>query len=194
MAGSAWFLDDEMEELYQTRLWYSDVVSDYEDLVRPKDLVLGYRLHGNLMALANRTPSIYFSYDSRTVEFAETFAIPCYDVFSHKPFVLEEYWDQARFDASTAHSPALPRHARFPGRKLHRPQDARRAEPGHRPDAGGLIPIQRSQEESAGPRGTGAAELRETGAVRFPALRKQQKEGPAACLTMPDRRIHAMWK
>ena len=93
-----WFLDEEMEELYKTRLWYSDVVSDYEDLVRSKDLVLGYRLHGNLMALANRTPSIYFSYDSRTVEFAETFAIPCYDVFSQKPFVLEEYWDQARFE------------------------------------------------------------------------------------------------
>ena len=93
-----WFLDDEMEELYKTRLWYSDVVSDYEDLVRSKDLVLGYRLHGNLMALANRTPSIYFSYDSRTVEFAETFAIPCYDVFSPKPFVLEDYWDQARFE------------------------------------------------------------------------------------------------
>ena len=65
-----WFLDEEMEELYKTRLWYSDVVSDYEDLVRSKDLVLGYRLHGNLMALANRVPSIYFSYDSRTVEFA----------------------------------------------------------------------------------------------------------------------------
>jgi polysaccharide pyruvyl transferase WcaK-like protein len=93
-----WFLDEEMEELYKTRLWYSDVVADYEDLVRSKDLVLGYRLHGNLMALANRVPSIYFSYDSRTVEFAETFAIPCYDVFSPKPFVLEDYWDQARFE------------------------------------------------------------------------------------------------
>jgi polysaccharide pyruvyl transferase WcaK-like protein len=93
-----WFLDEEMEELYKNRLWYSDVVADYEDLVRSKDLVLGYRLHGNLMALANRTPSIYFSYDSRTVEFAETFAIPCYDVFSQKPFVLEDYWDQARFE------------------------------------------------------------------------------------------------
>ena len=92
------YLDDKIEELYRERLFYSDVVADYEDLVRRQDLVLGYRLHGNLMALANRTPSIYFSYDSRTVEFAETFAIPCYDVFSQKPFVLEEYWDQARFE------------------------------------------------------------------------------------------------
>ena len=29
-----WYLDEEMEELHKTRLWYSDVVSDYENLVR----------------------------------------------------------------------------------------------------------------------------------------------------------------
>ncbi|HYG88469.1 MAG TPA: polysaccharide pyruvyl transferase family protein [Azospirillum sp.] len=93
-----WYFDDEMDALYRSRLWYSDVVADYENLVRSKDLVLGYRLHGNLMALSNGTPSVYFSYDSRTVEFAQTFAIPCYDVYSGKPFVLEEYWDQALFE------------------------------------------------------------------------------------------------
>jgi hypothetical protein len=93
-----WYLDEEMRELYRTRLWYSDVVQDYEDIVRSRDLVLGYRLHGNLMALSQRTPSIYFSYDSRTAEFAKTFAIPCHDVYSETPFVLEEYWDQSRFE------------------------------------------------------------------------------------------------
>lgn len=93
-----WYLDAEMEELYRTRLWYSDVVQDYEDIVRSRDLVLGYRLHGNLMALSQRTPSVYFSYDSRTAEFARTFAIPCHDVYAGKPFVLEEYWDQHRFE------------------------------------------------------------------------------------------------
>jgi polysaccharide pyruvyl transferase WcaK-like protein len=66
--------------------------------VRQKDLVLGYRLHGNLMALANRVPSVYFVYDSRTAEFCETFAIPSYDVYSEREFVLEEYWDQSRFE------------------------------------------------------------------------------------------------
>ena len=94
----SWYFDEEMDELYRSRLWYSDVVADYESIVRSKDLVLGYRLHGNLMALSNGTPSVYFSYDSRTAEFAETFAIPCYDVYSNKPFVLEEYWDQSLFE------------------------------------------------------------------------------------------------
>ncbi|WP_445501382.1 polysaccharide pyruvyl transferase family protein [Microvirga sp. G4-2] len=93
-----WYLDETMEKLHRERLFYSDVVASYEDLVQQKDMVLGYRLHGNLMALANGVPSIYFTYDSRTVEFAETYQIPNFDVFSGKKFSLEEYWDQSLFD------------------------------------------------------------------------------------------------
>ena len=97
-----WYLDDQVTGLYQSRMFYSDVVAEYERLVRGLDLVLGYRLHGNLMALANGTPSIYFTYDSRTVEFADTFKIPSVDVFGGQDFKLEEYWDQSRFDRFNA--------------------------------------------------------------------------------------------
>jgi polysaccharide pyruvyl transferase WcaK-like protein len=93
-----WYLDETMEKLHRERLFYSDVVASYEDLVQHKDMVLGYRLHGNLMALANGVPSIYFTYDSRTVEFAETYQIPSFDVFSGKTFCLEDHWDQSLFD------------------------------------------------------------------------------------------------
>ncbi len=96
--AAAWFSDPKIEELYGTRLFYSDAVADYETLVRSMDLVLGFRLHGNLMALANGVPSIYFVYDSRTAEFSETFAIPFHDVYADKEFALEEYWEQARFE------------------------------------------------------------------------------------------------
>jgi hypothetical protein len=89
---------DPMEALYDGRLFYSDVVAEIEKFLAARDLVLGYRLHGNLLALANRVPSVYFTYDSRTVEFAETFSIPSYDVFGEKPFHLEEYWDQSLFE------------------------------------------------------------------------------------------------
>lgn len=92
------YFDPEIEELYKTRLFYSDVVAEYAALVRQLHLVLGYRLHGNLMALANGVPSIYFVYDSRTAEFCETFSIPSYDVYAGKEFVLEEYWEQSRFE------------------------------------------------------------------------------------------------
>lgn len=100
--AAEWYLDEPMEALYRDRMFYSDVVADYEQLVRKLDLVLGYRLHGNLMALANGTPAIYFTYDSRTVEFAETFQIPSVDVFGDRPFSLEDYWEQARFDRFNA--------------------------------------------------------------------------------------------
>jgi hypothetical protein len=45
-------------------------------------------------------PSIYFTYDSRTTEFAETFAIPSFNVFAGRPFRLEEYWDQLLFESA----------------------------------------------------------------------------------------------
>jgi hypothetical protein len=93
-----WFFDPRVEELYRTKLFYSDAVADYEALVRRMDLVLGYRLHGNLMALANGVPSVYFVYDSRTAEFCETFAIPSYNVYAEKEFILEDFWDQSRFE------------------------------------------------------------------------------------------------
>lgn len=89
---------DPMAELYRYNLFYSDVVADYEEMVRRKDLVLGYRLHGNLMALASGVPSVYFTYDSRTAEFVDTFRIPSFDVYAGKPFRLEDYWDQGLFE------------------------------------------------------------------------------------------------
>lgn len=95
-----WFAgpDDPLLTLYQQRLFYSDVVADYDAVVGRQDLVLGYRLHGNLIALANKVPAIYFTYDSRTSEFVETFQIPAFDVFSGRTFELQEYWDQGRFE------------------------------------------------------------------------------------------------
>jgi hypothetical protein len=89
---------DPMEALYRDRLFYSDVVAEWEALMRSRDLALGYRLHGNLMALANGTPSVYFTYDSRTAEFVDTYRIPAFDVFSGKKFRLEDYWDQSLFE------------------------------------------------------------------------------------------------
>lgn len=90
--------DDPMEALYQTNLFYADSVREFEHKLRTKDLVLGYRLHGNLLGLANGVPSIYFTYDSRTVEFAETLQIPSFDVFSERTFRLEAFWDQGLFE------------------------------------------------------------------------------------------------
>ena len=90
--------DDPLERLYDANLFYSDSVAEFERKVSRKHLVLGYRLHGNLLSLANRVPSIYFTYDSRTAEFAETLQIPSFDVFSGRTFRLEDHWEQALFE------------------------------------------------------------------------------------------------
>ena len=90
--------NDPLERLYDTNLFYADSVAEFEQKLRAKDLVLGYRLHGNLLGLANRVPSVYFTYDSRTAEFAETLQIPSFDVFSGRAFRLEDYWDQGLFE------------------------------------------------------------------------------------------------
>lgn len=90
--------DDPLERLYDTNLFYADSVAEFEQKLRTKQLVLGYRLHGNLLGLANRVPSVYFTYDSRTAEFAETLQIPSFDVFSGRTFRLEDYWDQGLFE------------------------------------------------------------------------------------------------
>ena len=89
---------DPMEALYRDRLFYADLVAEFEAFVRHKDLVLGYRLHGNLLALANGIPSIYFTYDTRTVEFCETFQIPSFHVFGGRSFRLEDFWRQDLFE------------------------------------------------------------------------------------------------
>ena len=129
MLKAGWFVgaDDPLLALYLSRLFYSDVVADYDAVVRAQDLVLGYRLHGNLIALANRTPAVYFTYDSRTAEFVETFQIPAFDVFAGEPFDLEAYWDQSRFERFNRAAYAGYRNMRaFLHRERHSQPDDRR--------------------------------------------------------------------
>ena len=100
LADAKWFTgpDDPMLALYRNKLFYSDTVADYDAVARRQDAVLGYRLHGNLISLANGVPAVYFTYDSRTAEFVETFGIPAFDIYAGKQFVLEEYWNQELFE------------------------------------------------------------------------------------------------
>jgi hypothetical protein len=95
-----WFRgpDDKLEALYDQSLFYSDNVAEFETKLRAQQLVLGFRLHGNLLGLANRVPAIYFTYDSRTTEFVDTFSIPRFDIYGGDPFRLEDYWDQSLFE------------------------------------------------------------------------------------------------
>ena len=76
---SGWFdgPNGAMAKLYREKMFFSNVVAEYDTFIRQKDLALGFRVHGNLPALANRVPAIFVEYDQRSSELAETFSIPC---------------------------------------------------------------------------------------------------------------------
>lgn len=96
-----WFngkLGDPVKNAYSKGIFYSDHVKDYDAFVREYDLVTGYRLHGNLIALANGIPSFYFVYDERTQEICETFHIPYFDVRGNQQFKLENVLRSDLFD------------------------------------------------------------------------------------------------
>ena len=56
--------------------FFSWDISEMIGRYRQMDFVIGCRLHGNLLALANGTPAFYLTYDERTREVADLFALP----------------------------------------------------------------------------------------------------------------------
>jgi len=66
---------------------------------RDLDAILGFRFHGNMVALLQGTPCYYYVYDSRLTEFCDLYGLPYQDVI--EPFVdpvrrmMEHDWDMA---------------------------------------------------------------------------------------------------
>lgn len=108
LRAQGWFHgdDDPVLKLYRERIFYSDYVRDYDAFTRSQDLVTGYRLHGNLIALSNGVPSFYIVYDDRTEEICETFSIPHFDARKEAPFSQDLLRTPDLFDRFNA---AVPR-------------------------------------------------------------------------------------
>ena len=100
MADTGWDLEKLpwLENLYWKGMFFGTSPLDYEKMVKQCDLVMGFRLHGNLMALSLGIPAIYVTYDSRTREIVDQFSIPHHDILSEKAFSLEESMDEGIFD------------------------------------------------------------------------------------------------
>jgi len=49
---------------------------------RDQDCIIGFRFHGNMIALLQGIPCLYYTYDSRLEEFCEIYKLPCIDVAS----------------------------------------------------------------------------------------------------------------
>lgn len=89
--------DDPLVGIYESSMFFGRSPAEYETLVRGLDMLTGFRLHGNIMGLANEVPAVYIVYDSRTRELAELFGIPSYDIMESRPFRLEEHYTREAF-------------------------------------------------------------------------------------------------
>jgi hypothetical protein len=100
LVDTGWFQgkDDPMVRLYERRMFFGASALDYEVLMRNLDLMVGTRLHGNAMAVANGKPAIYVTLDSRLRELVDLLGLPRHDMTSDKPFRIEDYWHQEVFD------------------------------------------------------------------------------------------------
>lgn len=99
LVEKGWFYDqaDPLLDVYKQDLFFAETVAEYDREVASLDAVLGYRLHGNLLSLANETPALYLTYDTRTREFVDTFKIPHFDVLKGEKFRFQEFYEQADF-------------------------------------------------------------------------------------------------
>jgi hypothetical protein len=107
MRNSGWDLAQMpwLEKLYWSRIFFGTSPAAYESMLTFCDLTLGYRLHGNIMALSNGRPAIYHTYDSRTRELVEHFCIPSYDIKSTEEFSLDSMLRPDLFNEFNARVP-----------------------------------------------------------------------------------------
>lgn len=90
---------DPLLKLYRDCLAVFESVADFEAAAQSMSAVTGFRLHGNLMALANGVPALYATYDTRTREFAQSLKIPAVGVRTMDRIQFRKVWDEADFDA-----------------------------------------------------------------------------------------------
>jgi polysaccharide pyruvyl transferase WcaK-like protein len=94
-----WFFgrNDPLIGLYLSSLAVHESVADFEAQIQEMSAITGFRLHGNLIALANGIPALYVTYDSRTREFVETLGIPAIDSRTMDRFSFRKEWEKADF-------------------------------------------------------------------------------------------------
>lgn len=78
---------------------FLDVDEWAEDVSKQIDVMVGFRLHGNVIALHQGIPAVFFTYDSRIRELAALFAAPAIEVEEYLPVDLERILSAMDFNA-----------------------------------------------------------------------------------------------
>ena len=76
---------------------FFDVDEWAADAAKNTDVMVGFRLHGNVIGLHQGVPAVFFTYDSRIRELATLFAIPSVEVEDYLPIKLDAIFEQADF-------------------------------------------------------------------------------------------------
>jgi hypothetical protein len=79
--------------------FFSHRIADYMANARSLDLMLGTRLHGNLMALAQGTPTVFHTHDAREEELVAAIGAPATDFWAEPHLEEPSELDFAAFEA-----------------------------------------------------------------------------------------------
>jgi hypothetical protein len=70
---------------FMNNSFFSYDIGEYLTTYREQGMVVGCRLHSNLVSVANRTPTVFLTYDQRTTELAQLLQLPHCPVTSFGP-------------------------------------------------------------------------------------------------------------
>jgi hypothetical protein len=88
------------QSLFMERMFaFLDVDEWTKDAAEQIDVMVGFRLHGNVIALHQGIPAVFFTYDSRIRELAALFAAPAIEVEDYLPLDLDRILSAMDFKA-----------------------------------------------------------------------------------------------
>ena len=83
-------LSSRMAAFFDIDQWAADAAANI-------DVMMGFRLHGNVIALHQGLPAIFFTYDTRIRELASLFAVPSVEVEDYQPINIGALLERADF-------------------------------------------------------------------------------------------------
>jgi hypothetical protein len=90
---------DESRNFLANRIYSPSVIDDWSSHVEKNiDFMIGFRLHGNVVALQQGIPAVYFTYDTRIRELTSLFGIPSIEIDEFRPVILSEIVEGAKFE------------------------------------------------------------------------------------------------
>ncbi|KAB2685058.1 polysaccharide pyruvyl transferase family protein [Brucella pseudogrignonensis] len=90
---------DEARDFLSNRIYSPSIIDDWSSHVEKNiDFMIGFRLHGNVVALQQGIPAVYFTYDTRIRELTSLFGLPSIEIDEFRPVILSEIVESANFE------------------------------------------------------------------------------------------------